>query len=98
MDKKKRPHNSTFAIGGVSCSEDSLVVKSPPIANLQTVMSKLLHEFNHRLGTVKIYEDKVECINNSGFLDFGKIITDCKMKLDLIVIRVYVLNPIILMN
>ena len=61
-------------------------------------MSKLLHEFNHRLGTVKIYEDKVECINNSGFLGFGKIITDCKMKLDLIVIRVYVLNPIILMS
>jgi hypothetical protein len=41
--------NSTFAIGGVSCSADSFVVikvwfsastfvvKSPPIANLQTV-------------------------------------------------------------
>ena len=39
-------------------------------------MSKLLHEFNHRLGTLKIYEDKVECIHNSGFLGFGKIITD----------------------
>jgi hypothetical protein len=24
--KEKRPHNSTFAIGGVSCSADSLVV------------------------------------------------------------------------
>ena len=23
---KKRPHNSTFAIGGVSCSADSFVV------------------------------------------------------------------------
>ena len=49
-EKEGRRHNSTFAIGGVSCSTDSLVVaesfvlrikfssKNPPIANLQTVM------------------------------------------------------------
>jgi len=48
-EKEGRRHNSTFAIGGVSCSTDSLVVaesfvlrikfssKNPPIANLQTV-------------------------------------------------------------
>ena len=52
MDRKEqRTANSTFAIGGVSCSGDSLwlqkvqffvrlrriVLKSPPIANLQNV-------------------------------------------------------------
>ncbi len=47
---KSTGHNSTFAIGGVSCSADSLVVaesfvlrinisgKIPPIANLPNVM------------------------------------------------------------
>jgi hypothetical protein len=49
-DERKATHNSTLAIGGVSCSADSFVVakvqfseltfvlKSPPIANLQNVM------------------------------------------------------------
>jgi hypothetical protein len=48
--ESRAAYNSTFAIGGVSCSEDSFVVKessvlrmnicteNPPIANLQTVM------------------------------------------------------------
>jgi hypothetical protein len=47
--KRKTGYNSTFAIGGVSCSKDSFVVnqtlvfqikflvKVPPIANLQNV-------------------------------------------------------------
>ena len=49
-EKEGRRHNSTFAIGGVSCSTDSLVVaesfvlrikfssKNPPIAKRQNVM------------------------------------------------------------
>ena len=39
-------------------------------------MSKILNEFNQRLGSVKIYEDKVECTTKSGFLGFGEIITN----------------------
>ena len=35
--KEQRTANSTFAIGGVSCSASTLAVKIPPIANLQTV-------------------------------------------------------------
>ena len=50
--------NSTFAIGGVSCSADSLVVaeisvaastfvvKSPPIANLQNVRRNKIMIYN----------------------------------------------------
>jgi hypothetical protein len=53
MRTEKAAYNSTFAIGGVSCSADSLVLaesfvlrikfsgENPPIANLQTV-SKLI--------------------------------------------------------
>ena len=43
---RKPTANSTFAIGGVSCSEDTFVLKSPPIANLQNVM-------RHALATVQ---------------------------------------------
>jgi hypothetical protein len=34
---KKTAYNSTFAIGGVSCSASTLVVKIPPIVNLQNI-------------------------------------------------------------
>jgi len=34
---KKTAYNSKFAIGGVSCSASTLVVKIPPIVNLQNV-------------------------------------------------------------
>jgi hypothetical protein len=35
---KKTAYNSTFAIGGVSCSASTLVVEIPPIVNLQNVV------------------------------------------------------------
>lgn len=38
-------------------------------------MSKLLHEFNNRLGSVKIYDNKVEYIEPSGWFGFGEKIT-----------------------
>ena len=37
LKEKQRTANSKFAIGGVSCSALTLVVKIPPIANLQNV-------------------------------------------------------------
>jgi hypothetical protein len=36
---KKTAYYSTIAIGGVSCSASTLVVKIPPIVNLQNVGS-----------------------------------------------------------
>jgi hypothetical protein len=45
--------NSTFAIGGVSCSADSLVLKIPPIANLQIVKKIVLKINKPRLSNFK---------------------------------------------
>jgi hypothetical protein len=38
-ERKSTGYNSTFAIGGVSCSADSFVVEIPPIVNLQNVLT-----------------------------------------------------------
>lgn len=41
MVTEERPtHNSTFGIGGVSCSADSLVVKPGQNANTQNIITK----------------------------------------------------------
>ncbi len=36
MDNKKRKHNSTFAMGGVSCSANSLVVAKSFVLHINT--------------------------------------------------------------
>jgi hypothetical protein len=39
--RKERPHNSTFAIGGVSCSADSFVVKEKFVLRINIFGEKL---------------------------------------------------------
>jgi uncharacterized membrane protein len=40
---KKRKHNSTFAIGGVSCSADSFVVAESSVLRMNICAVKLAH-------------------------------------------------------
>lgn len=43
MEKKKRTHNSTFAIGGVSCSADSFVVIESSVLRMNICAEKPAH-------------------------------------------------------
>jgi hypothetical protein len=41
--KESRPHNSTFAIGGVSCSADSFVVAESSVLRINFCATKPAH-------------------------------------------------------
>ena len=43
MTDKKRPHNSTFAIGGVSCSADTFVVAESSVLRMNICAEKPAH-------------------------------------------------------
>jgi hypothetical protein len=43
MRQEARPHNSTFAIGGVSCSADSLVVAESFVLRINICGKKPAH-------------------------------------------------------
>jgi hypothetical protein len=43
--KQKPAHNSTYPKGGVSCSKESFVVKSPLIEYLQNVMANIKKDY-----------------------------------------------------
>ena len=43
LDEKKAAHNSTFAIGGVSCSADSLVVAESFVLRINICGKKPAH-------------------------------------------------------
>ncbi len=43
MTKRRAAHNSTFAIGGVSCSADSFVVTESSVLRINTCAEKPAH-------------------------------------------------------